>query len=1344
MAPRGLCHGCWDEGHAWQRCPHRPKGGIPAFLKRRGRGSNGKAQVADEEEQDDKAEAVVGEAVAAVGEEQPREGWWIDSGANHNFTPYASDFKSSALAAGSSSSFSPLTLAHRRLGHTAPTTLQQMARGNSVLSLEIGGGGSTDCSPCEPCLLGKSARKSFPHEASRALGPLDEVHMDLWGPVRTPSLGGVVYVLSLIDDFTRRVWSFPLPNKESATVAKVLRQWHKNVELECGRKLKAVRSDRGGEFLGDAVKAWKAEFGIKTQLSVADTPQQNGVVERWHRTMAEGIRTLLVDSGLPARLWGEALMWVVWVKNMVTHSALPASITPMEAWSGQKPHVGMARIWGCMGSVMLHGHEKGGKLDARAVMCICVGVDMESRGWRMLDPSLMRIRIARDVDFPENVMWKDWDKAKGFGELLQDAAAISQLLPLPLSPPSAPADDVEMPPSSLPPAPLSVSVQQQPTPLQRLSGPSVIQRRSATQATSSSSSSGQRSVPLSTGAPPSPATTSPPPVTGLQVLGIQSGTGGEEVGGDAGVVEGMLCLAREVEGVALAGVSTGDVPRTLVEALCGPEGPAWKEGAEKEVNAMRTMGVWDPEPVDLPPGKKAIGVRSVKDGWLEIGQEKYVCGLQGRFGDLLKETHKSLIGSLMYAAVTTRPDMSFTVNTLAQSCVAPRRIHMRAALRALSRPAATTVAAAARATAAASGGAAGSTGGAAGAGGAGPTTDHHCLSWPLSRQLQRLGVDSSGHCLSRTTPPLSSFRCVPGRVEAAALGSSESVVAPGAGESVAALGARECADALGASVSTATGPASTEALHTFTLDSSASRCFFRDCTIFTPLATPVPVFARASTVLPCPAVPSRSLVTQTRLGLTTWLRSGRHRVTPSAFIPGGQREVICKCSQTGRYLAMFTRQPESGLYTLSTASAQVAKLDSPLAPPPRSPLAATSPKHALPSPCLWPSQILALPPSSPAPPCLPCVEGRQRDAPHSSEFPPTTAPLQTLLMDVWGPAPVGGTDQERYFLLVVDDYRHYTTVFLLWRKADVSGVLIPCIRATRRQLHERFRRDFPVLRLHSDRGGEISSDLLAEFCRDEGIRQSFTLPASPQQNGIAEDRIGLIMEVAHTSMIHAATPHFLWTFAWTGKVGDALVFRVWGALSLVRDAKVSKLSSCTLHRVFLGFPINAPPWQFYHLCEHRVFSSEDVTFDESVYFYRLHPPRSPYRLFSWYQSYPPVDPLPPQGPAPLGVSQVDPPPLVEPLEISSDSSGPAEGGDSAADDTAATRRSPRLETPLGFPPRPSLPPPQPAAVDSGAETTGAEPRGAETEGEGSGGAATEGAATWGAGSGGAATGATAA
>ncbi|CAI7905509.1 unnamed protein product, partial [Closterium sp. NIES-53] len=87
---------------------------------------------------------------------------------------------------------------------------------------------------------------------------------------------------------------------------------------------------------------------------------------------------------------------------------------------------------------------------------------------------------------------------------------------------------------------------------------------------------------------------------------------------------------------------------------------------------------------------------------------------------------------------------------------------------------------------------------------------------------------------------------------------------------------------------------------------------------------------------------------------------------------------------------------------------------------------------------------------------------------------------------------------EWYFLLVVDDYTRYTTVFPLQRKGDVPDVLIPWIRATRLQLCERFQADFPVLRLHSDRGGEFSSDLLVAFCAEYGIRQTFKLSASPQ------------------------------------------------------------------------------------------------------------------------------------------------------------------------------------------------------------------------------------------------------
>ncbi|CAI7761153.1 unnamed protein product [Closterium sp. NIES-54] len=98
---------------------------------------------------------------------------------------------------------------------------------------------------------------------------------------------------------------------------------------------------------------------------------------------------------------------------------------------------------------------------------------------------------------------------------------------------------------------------------------------------------------------------------------------------------------------------------------------------------------------------------------------------------------------------------------------------------------------------------------------------------------------------------------------------------------------------------------------------------------------------------------------------------------------------------------------------------------------------------------------------------------------------------------------------------------------------------------------------------------------------------------------------------------------------------------------------------------------------------------------------------------------PPVTPLPPQGPAPPGVSQVDPSLLVEPVKISSDTFGPAEGGDPTRAVTVTPRHSARLAVPSGFPPRPSSPPLQPVAVDSGAAGGGAT-GGADSGGAGSG------------------------
>ncbi|CAI7788071.1 unnamed protein product [Closterium sp. NIES-54] len=492
--------------------------------------------------------------------------------------------------------------------------------------------------------------------------------------------------------------------------------------------------------------------------------------------------------------------------------------------------------------------------------------------------------------------------------------------------------------------------------------------------------------------------------------------------------------------------------------------------------------------------------------------------------------------------------------------------------------------------------------------------------------------------------------------------------------------------------------------------------------------------------------------------------------------PGGQRVSICTCPRMGRHLATFTHRPGPSLYTLTTeppqvaASAQVSALG-PVAAPYSCRLQSHQTllwHHCLGHPSLprlrgmhsrllvscLPRSLPPLPPS-PAPPCLLCVKERQGAAPHSSSFPPTTAPLQTLQMDVWGPARVSGQGRERYFLLVVDDYTRYTTVFPLRSKGEVPNVFIPWIRTVRLQLREQFRQDLSVLRLHSDRGGELSSDVLRDFCRGEGILQWFTLPASPQQNGIAERRIGLVIEVARTSMIHAAAPHFLWPFTvwyaahqlnlwprvslpetlptlrWTGKVGDASVFRVWGSHAFVRDISADKLSSCAIPFIFFGFVPDVPGWQFYHPTSRRVLPLQDITFDKSVPFYRLFPyytaPLPPPPLFL-APGPPLVDPLPPQGPAPSGVSHVDPLPEIVPVEVavaSCAARGAASGGVESGG-TASTGAEPTSAEHNGVEPRGAE---SEGAESGGAEPGGAEPGGTESEGAESGGAEPRGTAS---------------
>lgn len=167
---------------------------------------------------------------------------------------------------------------------------------------------------CDGCALGKQCRHPFPQVANyRANSPLDLIHADLCGQIRPKTLGGKSYFLLLVDDYSRYMWVEFLTTKDEAF--KCFKKVKVLAETEGRCRLRAFRSDRGGEFNSIEFKEYCDENGVKHFTTTPYTPQQNGVVERRNRTVVEMARCLLKSKKVPGEFWGEAVRTAVYLLN---------------------------------------------------------------------------------------------------------------------------------------------------------------------------------------------------------------------------------------------------------------------------------------------------------------------------------------------------------------------------------------------------------------------------------------------------------------------------------------------------------------------------------------------------------------------------------------------------------------------------------------------------------------------------------------------------------------------------------------------------------------------------------------------------------------------------------------------------------------------------------------------------------------------------------------------------------------------------------------------------------------------------------------------------------------------
>ncbi|KAL2226226.1 UNVERIFIED_CONTAM: Retrovirus-related Pol polyprotein from transposon TNT 1-94 [Sesamum indicum] len=241
---------------------------------------------------------------------------------------------------------------------------------------------------CDECVIGKKHRVHFP--ATPSPNPsmssciLDYVHTDVWGSSKEPTHGGNRYFLSIIDNFSKKVFVFLLKHKYE--VFEKFEKWKTLVENQTGKKLKSLRTDNGLEFCNQNFYDLCDKFGIKRHRTNPYIPQQNGVAERMNRTLLEKVRCLLISSGLQKSSWGEAVLTAAYLVNLSSSVQLLGK-SDETVWSGKKPDVSLLRTFGCSAFV----HQNSDKLGPRSMNVFLLVILMGLKGTEQKDITFNKV-----------------------------------------------------------------------------------------------------------------------------------------------------------------------------------------------------------------------------------------------------------------------------------------------------------------------------------------------------------------------------------------------------------------------------------------------------------------------------------------------------------------------------------------------------------------------------------------------------------------------------------------------------------------------------------------------------------------------------------------------------------------------------------------------------------------------------------------------------------------------------------------------------------------------------------------------------------------------------------------
>ena len=262
---------------------------------------------------------------------------------------------------------------HQILGHCNKKDILQLE--GIVDGMEITGKNDFQC---EPCVLGKQTQSISKKPASRAKYPLDFVSTDVCGPIEPVSSDGFKYVISFIDNYSGYIFVYFIKQKSDATNCLVkfladvspLGKVNCLLDISSDLSVKKLRSDGGGEYMGNDFKQVLLKNGIKHEQSAPYSPHQNGIAERGWRTLFEMGRCLLIGSSLTKVLWPYAVMTAAYIRNRCYQQR--TCQTPYFLLTGRKPDISNMHVFG---SVCYSYVQHKTKLDPRSKRGIFVGYD---------------------------------------------------------------------------------------------------------------------------------------------------------------------------------------------------------------------------------------------------------------------------------------------------------------------------------------------------------------------------------------------------------------------------------------------------------------------------------------------------------------------------------------------------------------------------------------------------------------------------------------------------------------------------------------------------------------------------------------------------------------------------------------------------------------------------------------------------------------------------------------------------------------------------------------------------------------------------------------------------------